>query len=158
MRHVFGFVIGAVVTIAVVFGAGWATQDAVQGAVKLVAPVDDGRVLAAIGVMALIGLIIGLVLVGRISPLATFVPSMVLLAWTVVYALDVTRAMSLAPVGPAVQRDLAQAGRGMETLLSSGVFAMLGVALFLPVFMPSRWASRRGDDAGFEETPDQSYY
>jgi hypothetical protein len=159
MRHVLGFVIGVVVAAVILFGTGWASQDVVRGAVSGVAPVSNGRILVGLGVMALAGLVLGLVLVGRISPLAAFVPSMVLLAWTVVYALDVTRAMNLAPVGPALQQDLAQAGRGMVSLLASGVFAMLGVALFIPVLMPSRWAAPPKNDADeFEETPDQAYY
>jgi hypothetical protein len=159
MRHVIGFVIGVVVAAVILFGSGWASQDAVRGAVSVVAPVSNGRILVGLGVMALVGLVFGLVMVGRLSPLSAFIPSIVLLAWTVVYALDVPRAMSLAPVGPSVQQDLAQAGRGMESLLSTGVFALLGVALFIPVLMPSRWAAPPKRDADeFEETPDQAYY
>jgi hypothetical protein len=158
MRHVFGFVIGVVVAAVVLFGAGWASQAAAQGAARAVTPLNDGRILAGLGVMLIVGLIVGLVLVGRISPLATFVPSMVLLAWTVVYVIDVDRAKSLAPVGTSLQADLAQAGAGMEQLLATGVFGMLGLALFLPVFMPTRWASRRHADEDFEESQDSSYY
>jgi hypothetical protein len=159
MRHVLGLVIGAVVTAVVLFGSGWASQDAVRGAVTVVAPVGNSHTLIGLGVMAVVGLVVGLVLAGRISPLAAFVPSMVLLAWTVVYALDVTRAMDLAPAGASVQADVAQAGRGMQALVSSGVYGLLGVALFVPVLMPSRWAPRVKDDADdFEETPDQAYY
>ena len=95
----------------------------------------------------------GLVLVGRVSPLAAFIPSLVLLAWTVVYVLDVSRAAELAPTGPIGQVDLAQSGRGMLSLLSTGVFGMLGVALFVPVLMPSRWAGPvRDEEEEYEET------
>ena len=55
----------------------------------------------ALGAMAAVGLVVGLVVAGRVSPLATFVPSMVLLAWTVVYSLDMNRAMSLIPAEPS---------------------------------------------------------
>ncbi|MFC7640020.1 hypothetical protein ACFQX6_02445 [Streptosporangium lutulentum] len=84
---------------------------------------------------------------------------MVLLAWTVVYALDVRRAMGLIPDDPAFHEELLQAGRGMGLLLTAGVYALLGVLLFLPVLMPSRWAARvREDEEEYEESGDQGYY
>ncbi len=159
MRHIFGLFVGVVVGAALLFGGGWASQEVVRGAAQNLDPAKDVRMLIALGVMAVVGLLLGLVLVGRVSPLATFVPSMALLAWTVVYALDVTRATSLAPAGAAIQQDVAQAGRGMLTLLSTGVYGLLGVALFIPVLMPSRWAGRQRDEAEeFEETPGREYY
>src|SRR5262245_32780060 len=126
MRHVFGLFVGIVVAAAVLFGGGWAAQEALTKAAQNVDPIKDGRLLLALGAMIVVGLLVGLVLVGRLSPLAAFVPSMVLLAWTVVYALDVTRAADLAPAGASLQKDLAQAGQGMLTLLFSGVYALLG--------------------------------
>lgn len=150
MRHFFGLLLGVVVSAAVLLGGGWASQEAVRGAVQNSDPVEDGRMLIAIGVMVALGLLLGLVLVGRVSPVATFIPSMALLAWTVVYVLDVARAANLAPTGAAVHRELAQAGRGMLALVSSGIYAMLGIALFLPVLMPSRWAGPARDDGDDE--------
>ncbi|MEW9529309.1 hypothetical protein [Microbispora sp. NPDC049125] len=154
MRHFFGLLLGVVVAAALLVGGGWASQEAVRGAAQSIDPVKDGRVLLAIGVMALVGVLLGLILVGRVSPLATFIPSMALLAWTVVYVLDVSRAVSLAPTGPSIQQELVQAGRGMLTLLSTGVYGLIGVALFIPVLMPSRWAGRQRDDdqEEYEET------
>ncbi|MGI5157145.1 hypothetical protein [Microbispora sp. CA-102843] len=146
MRHFFGLLLGVVVAAALLLGGGWASQEAVRGAAQSVDPAKDTRMLIALGVMAVVGLLLGLVLVGRVSPLATFVPSMALLAWTVVYVLDVSRAASLVPAGPSVQAELLQAGRGMLTLLSTGVYGLLGVALFLPVLMPSRWARPEQDE------------
>ncbi|GGO24073.1 hypothetical protein [Microbispora bryophytorum] len=151
MRHFFGLLLGVVVAAAVLLGGGWASQEAVRGAAQSVDPAKDTRMLIALGVMAVVGLLLGLVLVGRVSPLATFVPSMALLAWTVVYVLDVSRAASLVPTGPSVQAELLQAGRGMLMLLSTGVYGLLGVALFLPVLMPSRWARPESDEEQEEE-------
>ncbi|GII27863.1 hypothetical protein [Planotetraspora mira] len=153
MRHFFGLLLGVVVAAAVLLGGGWASQEVVRGAAQNLDPAKDTRMLIAIGVMAVVGLLLGLVLVGRVSPLATFIPSLVLLAWTVVYVLDVSRAAGLAPTGSGLQLDLAQAGRGMLSLLSTGVFGMLGVALFVPVLMPSRWAGPvRDEEEEYEET------
>ena len=152
MRHFFGLVLGVIVAAALLLGGGWASQETVRGAAQNLDPAKDSRMLIAIGVMAVVGLLLALVLVGRVSPLATFIPSMVLLAWTVVYVLDVSRAAGLAPTGTSVQADLAQAGRGMLNLLSTGVYGLLGVALFIPVLMPSRWAGPvRDEEEEYEE-------
>ncbi|GGO23062.1 hypothetical protein GCM10010116_46530 [Microbispora rosea subsp. aerata] len=146
MRHFFGLLLGVVVAAALLLGGGWASQEAVRGAAQSIDPARDTRMLIALGVMAAVGLLLGLVLVARVSPLAAFVPSMALLAWTVVYVLDVSRAASLVPTGSSVHAELLQAGRGMLTLLSTGVYGMLGIALFLPVLMPSRWAGPERDE------------
>ncbi|MFI6454924.1 hypothetical protein ACIBF6_25580 [Streptosporangium amethystogenes] len=156
MRHVFGVLVGLVVTAVLLFGAGWAVQEAGVSLVPL--PAESGpKIWIALGVMAAIGLLVGLVVAGRASPLATFVPSMVLLAWTVVYALDVRRAMGLVPDDPTFHRLLLQAGRGMGLLLTTGVYALLGILLFLPVLMPSRWAPRYRDEEEYEESGEQDY-
>ncbi|MDH2429501.1 hypothetical protein [Sphaerisporangium sp. TRM90804] len=166
MRHFLGLLLGVVVTAVLLAGAGWASQDAARGLVSVasgaanaVDPVRDTRALVGIGGMLVAGLVLGLVLAGRVSPLATFVPSMVLLAWTVVYALDVSRALSLAPTGASLDPMIVQAGRGMQDLLGTGVFALAGLALFVPVLMPSRWASRgRRREQEYEENPEPAGY
>ncbi|WP_067179661.1 hypothetical protein [Microtetraspora niveoalba] len=152
MRHFFGLLLGALLAAVLLFGGGWAAQELVRGAVSNVNPSGDSRMLIALGVVAVVGLLLGLVLAGRVSPLAAFVPSIALLAWTVVYALDVTRAAGLAPTATSLHEEVVQAGRGMVTLLSTGVYGALGVALFLPVLMPSRWAGPpRDEEDEFEE-------
>lgn len=158
MRHVVGLFVGVVVTAVLLLGAGWAVPAAMRGAATLVSAEQDLRMLLGLGAMGVAGLVLGLVLAGRISPLATFVPAMALLAWTVVYALDVNRAMNLAPVGAALQPDLAQAGRGMQVLLSTGTLALIGVALFIPVLMPSRWARRPEEDEDDFESGAESFF
>ncbi|MER5623594.1 hypothetical protein [Streptosporangium sp. NPDC002544] len=158
MRHVFGVLVGLVMAAVLLFGAGWAVQEAGASLAPLPVPAESGsKVWIALGVMAAIGLLVGLVVAGRVSPLATFVPSMVLLAWTVVYALDVRRAMGLVPDDPTFHPLLLQAGRGMGLLLTTGVYALLGVLLFLPVLMPSRWAPRFRDEEEYEESGEQDY-
>lgn len=122
-------------------------------------PPDSVKMWIALGAMAAVGLVFGLVVAGRISPLATFVPSMVLLAWTVVYALDMNRALSFIPAEPSVNQIIRDAGGGAKTLLTTGVYALLGVALFIPVLMPSRWSRQRDDiDEDYESTPEGSSY
>ncbi|KAB8189742.1 hypothetical protein FH608_037650 [Nonomuraea phyllanthi] len=157
MRHLAGFLIGLVVTAAVLGGGGWAVQQVVGNA-EASTP-DNQKMWIALGAMAAIGLVVGLVVAGRVSPVATFVPSMVLLAWTVVYALDVNRAISLIPSEPSVNQIIRDAGFGAKTLLTTGVYALLGVALFIPVLMPSRWSRPHDElDEDYETTPEGSYY
>ncbi|MEU4831318.1 hypothetical protein [Streptosporangium sp. NPDC023615] len=151
MRHVLGLLTGLVVTAVLLLGAGWAVMEAntalfLPGASPPAGWPESGpSTWTALGVMAGVGLVTGLVAAGRVSPLATFVPSMALLAWSVVYALDLRRALALAPGDPAMPEALLQAGRGMGMLLTTGVYALLGVLLFLPALMSSRWTSRPGD-------------
>jgi hypothetical protein len=152
MRHFFGFLVGVVVAAGLVIGGGWAAQELVRGVSEHLDPATQPRMLIALGVMVVVGVLLGLVLVMRTSPLATFVPAMALLAWTVVYALDASTATSLVPTGSAIQQELVLAGKGMITLLSTGVYGLLGVALFIPVLMPSRWAAPPRDE---DEDEDQ---
>lgn len=137
VRHVVGSLLGILVTAVLLGGGGWAVRQAQAGAGAV--PLGGQPVWPALGAMAVVGLVIGSVVAGRVSPLAAFVPSTVLLAWSVVYALDMDRALALVPRGPAVSALFREAGAGNQWLLASGVHALLGTLLFLPVLMPSRW-------------------
>ncbi|MFC5817813.1 hypothetical protein [Nonomuraea harbinensis] len=150
--------LGLVVTAAVLGGGGWAVQQTMAD-VQAAPPVGPSLWIA-LGSMAAVGLVVGLVVAGRVSPVATFIPSMVLLAWTVVYALDANRALTLLPDGPAVNGIVREIVSGAHILLRGGVLALLGVALFIPVLMPSRWARRydEDDDDYEEQTREGSYY
>ncbi|NUR90327.1 MAG: hypothetical protein HOY71_40145 [Nonomuraea sp.] len=157
MRHLAGLLVGLVVTVAVLGGGGWAVQQAFGTAAAT--PPDTQKTWIALGAMAAVGLVVGLVVAGRISPLATFVPSLALLAWTVVYALDTTRALSFIPQEPSVNQIVRDAGAGDKLLLTTGVLALLGVVMFIPVLMPSRWSRPHDDlDEDYETTPEGSYY
>ncbi|MER7355850.1 hypothetical protein [Nonomuraea dietziae] len=159
LRHFAGLLLGVIVTGALLVGGGWAAQQALTVAPGTAAPVTGTRLWIALAAMAVVGLVLGLVVVGRVSPLATFVPSMVLLAWTVVYALDVNRALSFIPDEPSMHQVVLEAGAGNVTLLTTGVYALLGVLMFLPVLMPSRWSRRHDDlDDDYEEAQEGSYY
>ncbi|GAA2646588.1 hypothetical protein [Nonomuraea recticatena] len=159
MRHFAGLLLGVIVTGALLVGGGWAAQQALTVAPGTAVPVTGTRLWIALAAMAVIGLVLGLVVVGRVSPLATFVPSMVLLAWTVVYALDVNRALSFIPDEASMHQVVLDAGAGNVTLLTTGVYALLGVLMFLPVLMPSRWSRRHDDlDDDYEEAQEGSYY
>lgn len=157
LRHFAGLLLGLVVTAALMIGGGWAVQQAFAAAAAT--PPGGQRLWIALGAMAAVGLVVGLVVAGRVSPLATFIPSLVLLAWTVVYALDMNRALSLIPDQPSMHWLLTEAGAGNKQMLTTGVYALLGIAMFVPVLIPSRWARRDDElDEDYEATPEGSYY
>ncbi|GIH73630.1 hypothetical protein [Planobispora longispora] len=164
MRHFLGLLVGLMMAAVLLLGGGWAAVTTLgrplPGATGQSLPDSTTQTWIALGVMVVIGLLLGLLIAGRVSPLAGFVPSMVLLAWTVIYVLDASRAMSIAAEVPTIHASLDTAPVGMGVLLSSGVYAMLGVALFVPVLMPSRWAgrARSSDDEYEEESGDPAYY
>ncbi|WP_328808009.1 hypothetical protein [Nonomuraea antri] len=144
-------------TAAVLGGGGWAVQQVLQSATAT--PPGGQNLWIALGALAAVGLVVGLVVAGRVSPVAAFVPSMVLLAWTVVYALDMNRALSLIPSEPSVNQLVRDAGAGNKALLTAGVYALLGVAMFIPVLMPSRWSRPHDDlDEDYEPAQEGSYY
>lgn len=155
MRHVGGLLLGLVVTAVVLGGAGWATHRALTAAGS--APSGGQHLWIGLGAMAAAGLVVGLVVAGRVSPLATFVPSLVLLSWTVVYALDAGRALAMLPDGAWAHQLVREAAAGARTLLAGGVFGLLGTALFIPALMPSRWSRPYEDDEEYEEEPERGY-
>lgn len=137
MRHVGGLVLGIIAIPLVLYGTGWGyarTLHVVGGA-----PPTGSR--EALGYAALggVGLLVGLILAPRLSPLASFLPAAALLAWTGALFWNTQRAVGWAPADAA--------GNGMSALLMSGVYGLLGVALLLPLLMPRRWR-RRVDDGG----------
>jgi hypothetical protein len=151
MRHWIGLVLAVALAAALFFGAAW-------GMTRLAAlPAHGGsmtsiRGLTSLGAMAGVGLLLGVLIAApRISPLATGLPGLVLLAWTALYALSTTRAVRLIPLRKE------PSGAGFHILLSSGVAALLGFAMVVPMFVPSRWRRSRGaghdgEDRGFPDS------
>ena len=76
----------------------------------------------------------------QISPLAAGLPGLVLIAWTVVYGFSVRRAVHYIPLRGDTY------GAGFEAMLMNGVLAAAGLALVVPLFIPSRWRARTARD------------
>jgi hypothetical protein len=89
---------------------------------------------ALLGVALLAGLLMA---VPRISPLAAGLPGLALLAWTVLYLFSVRHAVQYIPLKTRVY------GLGFEAMLFDGVLAMVGLAMVVPLFVPSRWRGKR---------------
>jgi len=146
MRHLIGFLLALVLTAAVFFGATWgylrllripvvngATATLPAGGGSLL---HDKNVLLAVAALAGVGLLAGiLAAVPRISPLAAGLPGLGLLAWTVFYLVDVHRAVHYIPLKSDAFGD------GFEAMLINGLLAAAGLALIVPLFIPSRWRS-----------------
>ena len=163
MRHVMGIVLAVGMAAALFFAAGWGYDHLLRvpaaggGAPSLPAGggglLHDNTVLYALGALAGTGLLGGLlVAVRRVSPLAPGLPGLVLIAWTVVYGLGVRRAVHYIPLRGTAY------GVGFEALLMNGLLAAAGLALVVPLFVPSRWrsAAYRGTGSAAGAAPDQS--
>jgi hypothetical protein len=160
MRHVIGFVLALGLAAAVFFAASWGYLrllriPVVNGGASTL-PAQGGGLLHSTGVLeafaalAGTGLLAGIfIAVRRISPLAAGLPGLVLIAWTVVYGFSVRRAVHYIPLRGDTF------GAGFEAMLMNGVLAAAGLALVVPLFIPSRWRGRPvgvlRDDAGADQ-------
>lgn len=144
MRHLVGVLLAIVMAAVVFFAASW-------GYLKLLnAPARGGvlpggggslihnhAVLEGFGVLLAVGLIAGiLIALPMISPLASGLPGLVLLAWTGLYLFSVRHAVQYIPLKTRSY------GAGFEAMLFDGVLALAGLAMIIPLFVPSRWRSR----------------
>jgi hypothetical protein len=149
MRHLIGIAGAIGLAAAVFFAASWgylrllAIPVAGGGASTLPAQggslLHDTNVLYAFAALAGTALLAGIFIAVRwISPLAAGLPGLVLIAWTVVYGFSVRRAVHYIPL-----RDH-PFGTGFEAMLTNGLLAAAGLALVVPLFIPSRWRARPG--------------
>jgi hypothetical protein len=151
MRHFIGIVLAVAAALVLFFAGGW-------GYLRLRVPATTGQlaslpaqggslisnhnVLAALGALLATGLVAGILIAApRISPLAAGLPGLALLALTGLYLASVRHAVQLIPLRTRAF------GAGFEDMLVDGVLAMVGLAMVIPLFVPSRWRRRRGGRA-----------
>jgi hypothetical protein len=147
MRHLMGVVLAIVMTAVLFFAASW-------GYLKLlIGPAGPGSgalpaaggsllhnhaVLEGFGALLGAGLVAGLLIaVPRISPLAAGLPGLALLGWTGLYLFSVRHAVQYIPLKSKTY------GAGFEAMLFDGVLALAGLVMVTPLFIPSRWRSKR---------------
>ena len=146
MRHLLGIVGAVALAAAVFFAASWGYLRLLRipvvngGASTLPAQggglLHDTNILYAFAAVAGTGLLAGIFIAVRwISPLAAGLPGLALIAWTVVYGFSVRRAVHYIPLRGETY------GAGFEAMLFNGVLAAAGLALVVPLFIPSRWRS-----------------
>lgn len=142
MRHLIGIVLGVVAAAAIFFGVGWGTITLTEVTQSFgTAGHFNARAYEAFAALIGTGLLLGiLVAVRPISPLAAGLPGLALLAWSVLFLVDTSRADRLVPMANS------RYGQGFSDLLVTGVTALAGAIMIIPLFIPSRWRSRPRDD------------
>jgi hypothetical protein len=145
MRHLIGLILAVALGAALYLGAGW-------GFTHLTTLTTDGGSLTsttgliAVSALAGTGLLLGILLAVRaISPLATGLPGLVLLAWGALLVVSAHRALGWVPLTSH------SFGAGFRALLAGGVMTLLGAAMIIPLFIPSRWRSPQREDVSEEE-------
>jgi hypothetical protein len=141
MRHLAGVLLAVVLAAAVFFAGSWGYLKVLVGSsAPGTLPGGGGSLihhtamLEGLGALAGAGLIAGLMIgVPRISPLASGLPGLVLVAWTGLYIFSVRHAVQYIPLKTQAY------GVGFEALLFNGVLALAGLAMIVPLFVPSRW-------------------
>jgi len=144
MRHLVGVALAVVMAAAVFFAGSWGYLKLLVGPTRAAALlpgatplVRDRATLEAFGALLAVGLVAGmLIALPRVSPLASGLPGLVLLAWTGLWLFSARRAVHYIPLRTHVY------GVGFLALLSDGVLALMGMAMIIPLFVPSRWRSR----------------
>jgi hypothetical protein len=145
--------------LALFFGGAWGyarllSLSALSGKTSALHAADgsllsNANVLYALATVVATGLLIGIcVAAPRISPLASGLPGLLLIGWTGIYLTSVNRATELIPLRSHTF------GAGWEALLFSGTLGELGLAMVIPMFVPSRWRTR--PDVA-ESTEDDDY-
>ena len=148
MRHLIGIILAIALGAALFFGAGYGfthlTSIAAHGS-----SLTSTTGLIALSALAATGLFLGIVIAVRaVSPLAPGLPGLVLLAWSALLAVREHQALRWIPL-----QDHAF-GAGYRALLVSGMAALLGAAMIVPLFLPSRWRAAPGE--GIEDDPELS--
>jgi glycosyltransferase involved in cell wall biosynthesis len=143
MRHVYGVALAVVMAAAVFFAAGWGymrvtTAHAMLGTTAPTSLIHNTDMMEGVGVLLAVGLVAGLLMVVPwVSPLATGLPGLALLAWTVLFVVNVHDGLKYIPLKDYYE------GAGFENLLSTGLLGAAGLAMITPMFIPSRWRRRR---------------
>jgi hypothetical protein len=146
MRHLIGFILALALGAALFAGAGWGFAHLTAIASHGLSPTSLTG-LTALAVLAGTGLLAGLALaVPAISPLAAGLPGLGLLAWSGLLLVRLHQALAWVPL------QAHSSGAGFRALLASGVLALLGAALIVPLFIPSRWRGTHRLDADEEES------
>ena len=150
MRHFIGLILGLVLAAALFFAGGWGAEHVSALAVGHSVGLPSRTGLIGLAAMLGVGLLMGVLLVvPAVSPLATGLPGLVLLGWTALLAVSAHRALAWIPLQSYAY------GLGFRALLLSGMLALIGIAMIIPMFLPGRWHSTRGyeDDSDVLELP-----
>jgi hypothetical protein len=133
MRHFIGLILAIAMAAALFFGGGWGVTH-MSSLAQHTSGLPNRTALIALAVLLGTGLLLGLLLaVPAVSPLAAGLPGLVLLAWTALLVVNYHRAITWVPMQSFAY------GAGFRALLTSGVLAVAGLAMVIPLCVPSRW-------------------
>jgi hypothetical protein len=152
MRHRIGLVLAVIMAGVLFFPGAWGYLRLLRlptpGDQLSNLPAGGGSLLAYHHVLLALAALVGtallagiLIVVPRVSPLATGLPGLLLIGWTVLYLVNVRQGVDLIPL----RAD--PFGAGFEAMLFNGVLGAAGLAMILPMFVPSRWRARQLDDS-----------
>ena len=82
LRHWIGVVFAVALAAAIFAGGGWEVAHMTRLAAQNISSLTSISGLSALGVLLLVGLFLGILMVVPVSPLATALPGLLLLAWT----------------------------------------------------------------------------
>ncbi|HEX6449620.1 MAG TPA: hypothetical protein VF060_09180 [Trebonia sp.] len=147
-RHLIGIGLAIVMVLVMFFAGAWGYVRLLRLPTQAGAPLSampaqggsllsNGNVLTALGAVAGTAILAGiLIAVPRISAFAAGLPGLFAIAWQAVYLVSVHRAVEIIPLrGHAF-------GAGWEALLFNGILGTVGLAMIIPLFLPSRWRGR----------------
>jgi hypothetical protein len=154
VRHLYGTALAAGMMLVMFFGGAWGylqllklpvppgqTSALPEGGGSLL---SNSTALLALAVLVVTAVLAGLLaVIPRISPLASGLPGLLLLAWTGLFLVSVRRGVALIPLRSHAF------GAGWEALLFNGILGAVGAVMIFPLFIPSRWRSRQADADAF---------
>jgi hypothetical protein len=141
-------VLAVALTAAIFLGGGWGVAHMTRLAAQSISLTSISG-LSALGILLLVGLFLGILMVAPVSPLATALPGLLILAWTGLLGFNAQLATRIIPLRGE------EYGAGFHTMLVSGVLVLLGALMICPVFVPSRWRRAGGDDAESTDSEDE---
>jgi hypothetical protein len=145
MRHLIGILLAVVMAALLFFAGAWGylrlttlTSPLSRMPAGGGSLLSDHHMLVGLAAVAGTGLLAGILIAGpRISPLAAGLPGLLLLGLTVLYLVSVRHAVQLIPLKSHPY------GAGFEAMLVHGILGAAGLAMIIPMFVPSRWRARR---------------
>jgi hypothetical protein len=146
MRHLIGILLAVVMAAVLFFAGAWGylrLTVLTTPLSKLPAGslLSDHHMLFGLAAVAGTGLLAGILIAApRISPLAAGLPGLLLLGLTVLYLVSVRHAVHLIPLKSHPY------GAGFEAMLVHGILGAAGLAMIIPLFVPSRWRAHRGPE------------
>jgi hypothetical protein len=159
MRHLIGILLAVVMAGVLFFAGAWGYLRLTGLTTPLSrlpagggSLLSDHHMLAGLVAVAVTGLLAGILIAApRISPLAAGLPGLLLLGLTGLYLVSVRHAVHLIPLKSHSY------GAGFEAMLVHGILGAAGLAMIVPMFVPSRWRARRTPEPEPEVIGDAEY-